>query len=144
MSKAKLIVLILSLALLLYGGMCFDAIVNPPWDIGIRGHLDHSTAKIQTNANDARAYYGRGELLEYGGKFDEALIDLHKAVELDSDLYMCRWLIAEMMEQRGDREAALRQYQRMEATLAKKPDLARNPIEKIRFKIAEIRMQGIK
>src|SRR3954470_16140508 len=53
---------------------------------GASGSIGSLTEAIRNNPNDAQAYSTRGLLLAQGGKPDEALADLNKAISLDPNL----------------------------------------------------------
>src|SRR5947199_10210970 len=50
---------------------------------GAAGTISSLSETIRNNPNDPQAYNARGVLLAQGGKFDEALADLNKAISLD-------------------------------------------------------------
>src|SRR3954449_7700281 len=50
---------------------------------GASGSIASLTETIRANPNDAQAYNARGLLLAQGGKSEEALTDLNKAISLD-------------------------------------------------------------
>src|ERR1043165_7119230 len=50
---------------------------------GASGSVSSLSEVIRNNPNDAQAYNARGLLLAQGGKSEEALADLNKAINLD-------------------------------------------------------------
>ena len=64
--------------------------------------------------NDPRIYYQRGELLTELGRHDEAAVAFRNTIELDPNRALPHYKLAEALEALGDREAAVRSYERAE------------------------------
>ncbi len=71
----------------------------------MRRALELDPLSLIVNANLGAAYL-------HAGRYDEAIAQLRKTVELDAGFYYARYLLAEALELKGETEAAIVEYQK--------------------------------